>query len=185
MKLIGKQKNSYGQLYTPCYEAFEYELMIKWAESTAETVMWGDKNSGLSKVSGGKHAYTDGFPFTSYWRYSYGHIYTCNNFLDNYDKAEIEQDVKDEYAAEVKVIRAWLYFMLTTFYGDVPWVDHVITADEAYVPRTSRNQIIDYLMNDLEWAASKLPEERQLGTNVGRIDRWGGIGYASTYSIAK
>ena len=48
----------------PCYEAFEYELMIKWAESTAETVMWGDKNSGLSKVSGGKHAYTDGFPFT-------------------------------------------------------------------------------------------------------------------------
>lgn len=159
----------------PCYEAFEYELMIKWAESTAETVMWGDKNSGLSKVSGGKHAYTDGFPFTSYWRYSYGHIYTCNNFLDNYDKAEIEQDVKDEYAAEVKVIRAWLYFMLTTFYGDVPWVDHVITADEAYVPRTSRNQIIDYLMNDLEWAASKLPEERQLGTNVGRIDRWGAL----------
>nr|WP_303071213.1 hypothetical protein [Bacteroides nordii] len=37
----------------PCYEAFEYELMIKWAESTAETVMWGDKNSGLSKVPEG------------------------------------------------------------------------------------------------------------------------------------
>lgn len=51
----------------PCYETFEYELLIKWAESTAETVIWGDKNSGLSKVSGGKHAYTDGFPFTSYW----------------------------------------------------------------------------------------------------------------------
>ena len=46
----------------PCYETFEYELLIKWAESTAETVIWGNKNSGLSKVSGGKHAYTDGFP---------------------------------------------------------------------------------------------------------------------------
>ena len=86
----------------PCYETFEYELLIKWAESTAETVIWGNKNSGLSKVSGGKHAYTDGFPFTSYWRYSYGHIHTCNNFLDNYNRAEIDQDVKDVYAAEVK-----------------------------------------------------------------------------------
>ena len=28
----------------PCYETFEYELLIKWAESTAETVIWGDKN---------------------------------------------------------------------------------------------------------------------------------------------
>ena len=65
--------------------------------------------------------------------------------------------------------------MLTTFYGFVPWIDHVITADEAYIPRTARNQIIDNLMADLDWAASKLPKERQLGINVGRIDRWGAL----------
>ena len=159
----------------PCYETFEYELLVKWAESTAETVIWGDKNSGLSKVSGGKHAYTDGFPFTSYWRYSYGHIHTCNNFLDNYNRAEIDQDVKDVYAAEVKVIRSWVYFMLTTFFGDVPWINHVITSEEAYGPRTPRSEVIDSLMADLEWAASKLPRERQLGENVGRIDRWGAL----------
>lgn len=159
----------------PCYETFEYELLIKWAECTAETVIWGDKNSGLSKVSGGKHAYTDGFPFTSYWRYSYGHIHTCNNFLDNYNRAEIDQDIKDVYAAEVKVIRSWVYFMLTTFFGDVPWIDHVITAEEAYGPRTPRSEVIDNLMTDLDWAASKLPWERQSGENVGRIDRWGAL----------
>ena len=159
----------------PCYETFEYELLIKWAESTAETVIWGNKNSGLSKVSGGKHAYTDGFPFTSYWRYSYGHIHTCNNFLDNYNRAEIDQDVKDVYAAEVKVIRSWVYFMLTTFFGDVPWINHVITSEGAYGPRTPRSEVIDSLMTDLDWAASKLPHERQTGDNVGRIDRWGAL----------
>ena len=159
----------------PCFETFEYELLIKWAESTAETVIWGNKNSGLSKVSGGKHAYTDGFPFTSYWRYSYGHIHTCNNFLDNYNRAEIDQDVKDVYAAEVKVIRSWVYFMLTTFFGDVPWINHVITSEGAYGPRTPRSEVIDSLMTDLDWAASKLPHERQTGDNVGRIDRWGAL----------
>ena len=30
-------------------------------------------------------------------------------------------------------------------------------------------------MTDLDWAASKLPHERQTGDNVGRIDRWGAL----------
>lgn len=159
----------------PCYEAFDKDLIINWSESTAETCMWGNITSGLSKVSGGKHSYTDGFPFTTYWQNSYGYIFTCNNFLDNYNKADMAQDKKDVYAAEVKVIRSYVYFLLTTFWGDVPWVDHVITADQAYVKRTPRSEVIDHLMEDLDWAASKLPADRQLGDNVGRIDRWGAL----------
>ncbi len=159
----------------PCYEAFDYETLLKWSESTAETVMWGNITSGLSKVSGGKHTYTDGFPITSYWKNSYGHIYRCNNFLDNYNAAGIDQAIKDVYAAEVKVIRAYEYFMLTTFYGDVPWIDHVINSSEAYMPRTDRNKVIDNIMADLDWAIERLPKERQVGKDVGRIDRWGAL----------
>lgn len=159
----------------PCYESFFKDFIVNWSESTSETIMWGNITSGLSKVSGGKHAYTDGFPFTTYWEQSYGYIFTCNNFLDNYDKAEVAQEVKDRYAGEVKVIRSYLYFLLTTFWGDVPWVDKVITSDEAYVARTPRSEVIDHLLADLDWAASKLPEERQLGANVGRLDRWGAL----------
>lgn len=64
--------------------------------------MWGNITSGLSKVSGGKHSYTDGFPFTTYWTGAYSYIYRCNNFLDNYNKAQVAQSKKDVYAAEVK-----------------------------------------------------------------------------------
>ncbi|EFA92267.1 RagB/SusD family nutrient uptake outer membrane protein [Hoylesella buccalis] len=159
----------------PCYDAFDYETLIKWAEATAETVLWGDVKSGLSKVSGGKHTYSDGFPMSSYWSRAYSNIYTCNNFLDNYNSAPIPQEVKDVYAGEVKVIRAYEYFMLTTFFGDVPWVDHVITSKEAYIARTSRSQVIDHILADLDWAAERLPAKRQLGVNVGRIDRWGAL----------
>ncbi|MDD2960665.1 MAG: RagB/SusD family nutrient uptake outer membrane protein [Muribaculaceae bacterium] len=159
----------------PCYEALYKDFLVNWSESTAETVMWGNITSGLSKVSGGKHAYTDGFPFTTYWQQAYGYVYRCNNFLDNYDRCPIAQDKKDVYAGEVKVLRAYLYFLLTTFWGDVPYIDHVITADEAYIERTSRAVVIDNIMEDLKWAASKLPAGRQLGSEVGRIDRWGAL----------
>lgn len=159
----------------PCYSAFFKDFLMNWSESTSDMIMWGNINSGLSKVSGGKHSYTDGFPFTTYWQQSYAYIFNCNNFLDNYNKAEIPQETKDIYAGEVKVIRAYVYFLLTTFWGDVPWVDHVITAGEAYVERTPRSQVIDHLLEDLDWAASKLPETKQVGVNIGRIDRWGAL----------
>ncbi|MEG1587484.1 MAG: RagB/SusD family nutrient uptake outer membrane protein [Bacteroidales bacterium] len=159
----------------PCYSAFFKDFMVNWSESTSDMIMWGNISSGLSKVSGGKHSYTDGFPFTTYWQQSYEYIFKCNNFLDNYNKAEVSQEVKDIYAGEVKVIRAYLYFLLTTFWGDIPWVDRVITAEEAYIARTPRSEVIDHLMEDLDWAASKLPAERQIGNNVGRIDRWGAL----------
>lgn len=106
---------------------------------------------------------------------AYEYIFTCNNFLDNYDRAKMPQEDKDVYAAEVKVIRSYLYFMLTTFWGDVPWVDKVITSEDAYIPRTKRSEVIDHLIADLDWAAEKLPSKRQLGEEVGRIDRWGAL----------
>ena len=37
----------------PCYEALQKDYLVNWTESTAETVMWGNITSGLSKVSGG------------------------------------------------------------------------------------------------------------------------------------
>lgn len=159
----------------PCYEAFSYESLVKWGEATAETVIWGNKNSNLCKVSGGQHTYTDGFPFTSYWRNAYASIYTCNDYLDNYNRAQIPQEVKDAYAGEVKVIRAWSYFMLTTYFGDVPWVDHVITSNEAYTARTPRKEVIDHLIEDLDWAIDRLPSEKHTGKDIGRIDRWGAL----------
>ena len=157
----------------PCYEAFHKDFIINWSESTAETCMWGNITSGLSKVSGGKHSYTDGFPFTTYWQQAYGYIFNCNNFLDNYNKAEMPQDDKDVYAAEVKVIRAYMYFLLTTFWGDVPWVDHVITADEAYVPRDPRSKVIDNVISDSYdlWDYAKVYQtEGDVETNPANIE---------------
>ena len=158
----------------PCYDGLQYELII-YPNVWGDDVVWGALSSGLSKVPGGRHTAMDGFPFTSFWAYTYGHIFNCNNFLDHYDAAEIDQDVKDVYAAEAKVIRALEYFWLTTYWGDVPLVTNVITASEAYGSRTPRSEVVQFILDDLDWAASKLGSNIPTGDDVGRINRWGAL----------
>ena len=159
----------------PCYEGLQYDLIINLGEACAETVIWGDPTSGLSKVGGGTSSAQDNFPFYNYWRDIYGHIFDCNNFLDNYDQVNMDQEAKDVYAAEVKVIRALQYFWLTSVWGDVPLIDRVIGSEEAYGPRNPKKEVIDWMIEDLKWAAEKLGPEIQTGQEVGRIDRWGAL----------
>ncbi|MEN6454503.1 MAG: RagB/SusD family nutrient uptake outer membrane protein [Prolixibacteraceae bacterium] len=158
----------------PCYDGFQYEL-IMYPGVFGDDAVWGDLSSGLSKVPGGRHTAMDGFPFTTFWGNAYGHVFNCNNFLDHYDAAEIDQDVKDKYAAEVKVIRALQYFWLTSYWGDVPLVDHVITSSEAYGPRTAKSEVVQFMLDDLDWAAGKLGTAIPSGDDLGRINRWGAL----------
>lgn len=68
-----------------------------------------------------------------------------------------------------------MYFYLTTFWGDVPWVGEVIQPEDAYIERTPREKVIDQLVEDLKWAAERMPEERYTGDKLGRLDRWGAL----------
>ena len=43
-----------------------------------------------------------------------------------------------------------MYFYLTTFWGDVPWVGEVIQPEDAYIERTPREKVIDQLVEDFE-----------------------------------
>lgn len=158
----------------PCYDGFKYEL-IMYPDIFGGDVNWGDLSSGLSKIPGGTHTALDGFPISSFWNYTYNNIFTCNNFLDHYDAAEIDQDVKDSYAAEVKVIRALQYFWLASYYGDVPLIKKVISSSEAYGPRNSRGEVVEFILKDLDWAAEKLGSDIPTGNDLGRINRWGAL----------
>lgn len=161
----------------PCYaDVFlSNDYLVMYPNAFGGDAVYGDLASNLVKIPGGRHTYMDGFPFTSFWQYLYAGIFTCNNFLDHYNKAEIPQNVKDAYAAEVKVLRALDYFWLTCYWGDVPWVDHVINAEEAYSERTPREEVIQHILNDLDWSAERLGDAIPTGSNVGRINKWGAL----------
>lgn len=69
------------------------------------------------------------------------------------------------------MIRALMYSYLIDFWGDVPLVTHTLTIDELMVARTPKEEVIDFLMTDLEVAAANLPVEIPVGENLGRMSR--------------
>ncbi|MDQ3278933.1 MAG: RagB/SusD family nutrient uptake outer membrane protein [Bacteroidota bacterium] len=108
----------------------------------------------------------------SEWASNYDGIRRCNAFLENYQKATGRENVKESMAAEVRFIRAYLYFYLTQFYGDVQLITKtlLINDPEVYGTRNPKAEVVDFILKELDEAAVKLPLT-QTGTNLGRITK--------------
>ncbi len=106
------------------------------------------------------------------WTSAYDGIRRCNSFLENYQKAEGRETVKEGLAAEVRFIRAYLYSYLTLFFGDVQLVTTTlkITDPEVYGTRNKKAEVVDFILTELQDASAKLPVA-QTGVNLGRITK--------------
>lgn len=97
--------------------------------------------------------------YSSAWNHYYSAIQRTNFIIENIERArrQIDATICDQAEAEAKFLRAWNYMYLTELYGDVPLITTSLTLDEAQTPRTSKSQIVSILLEDLDFAASKLP----------------------------
>lgn len=99
----------------------------------------------------------------------------ANYFLENVDKAEMDQELKERYKAEVRFLRAYSYFRMTTLFGDIPLVTSVLefTEEQLNIPRTPKSEVIDFIISELDAAASVLPESYSGAKTeeVGRITK--------------
>lgn len=141
-------------------------------ENLGENTMWPTTNQYKDIGSGV-------FPVTqptvdNEWRNMYRDIRECNAFLENYQTAsETEPGAKERLAAEVRVIRALAYSFLVSFYGDVPLIIKTLNPGDPELmdPRTPREEVIDFLLADLDAAAAVLPAEIPSGENLGRVSK--------------
>lgn len=117
------------------------------------------------------------------WRSQFTGIRQANAFLENYQKADVPDARKEELAAEVRVIRALMYSYLTNFWGDVPLITSTLTIDELYGPRDPKEAVIDFLMEDLDLAASHLPAELPTGNNLGRMNKAAALGLKARIAL--
>ncbi|WP_224998256.1 RagB/SusD family nutrient uptake outer membrane protein [Cesiribacter sp. SM1] len=117
------------------------------------------------------------------WGTQYAAVRQANAFLENYDKADVPEARKEQLAAEVRVIRALAYSYLTNFWGDVPLVTTTLTVDELYGPRNPREEVVDFLLEDLELAAQHLPAEIPTGVDRGRMNKAAALGLKARIAL--
>ena len=96
------------------------------------------------------------------WQNCYKAIARANTILANLDNAEERLGISGEkvrlYRAQTLVARAVQYCILTTYFGDVVYVDKEISIEEAFrMGRTDKSEILEKVYADLETAAADLP----------------------------
>jgi hypothetical protein len=112
--------------------------------------------------------------FAGEWSDCYGGIRTCHTFLENVDRVpNMDETLKARMKAEIRYIRASLFFRLTTWYGDVPFFDYNPTMEEANsISRTPRAEIIDFVRRELNEIVSMLPSKQEYpAADNGRITK--------------
>jgi len=96
-----------------------------------------------------------------HWANSYQRITTCNNFLDHIEQISMDATQKSIMTAEVRTIRAYEYFNLALYFGDVPLVQHLLTLEEANsVSRTPKADVWAFAETELKESAVVLPKTR-------------------------
>ncbi|QNL50477.1 RagB/SusD family nutrient uptake outer membrane protein [Olivibacter sp. SDN3] len=94
-----------------------------------------------------------------YFNNCYIGVSRANTILDRIEEADFEQEAKDPIIGETKFLRAYYYFNLVRYFGDVPlYLNEVSEQAEAFLPRSSVDEVYAVIINDLEDAISKLPD---------------------------
>lgn len=155
-------------------------------ENMGENTLWPTSNQYKDIGSGV-------FPVTQptvdgEWRNMYRDVRECNVFLANYHTAtENEPGAKERLAAEVRVLRALAYSFLVSFYGDVPLVTVPLEPDDeqVYGPRNPREEVVDFMLAELDLAAEQLPEQIPTGENLGRINKGAALALKARIALAE
>lgn len=103
------------------------------------------------------------------WNASYKTIYATNTFIERMKEADFDEDAITQYVAEAKFIRAFAYFLLINYFGDVPLFVKPVDLDNlSGIKRTPFEEVLVQIEKDLSEAAEVLPES-YLAAEVGRI----------------
>ncbi len=97
----------------------------------------------------------------------YRGISRCNAILDRIDDSAISATAKQTYGGEAKFLRAFYYFELVQYFGDVPlYIEEVTSESGAALPRSPKADVYVQITKDATEAAAQLPVTQ---TEKGRV----------------
>ncbi|GGH56630.1 hypothetical protein HNQ91_000045 [Filimonas zeae] len=166
-----------------------------WIGLTSITSDDADKGSSPGDVGSDKDL-MDAITYTatassvsSVWSGYFRGVAYCNQALFYLPQFTIADNVRQQYQAEARFLRAYYYFTLVRAFGDLPLVDTVINAlSEAgrvkLNTRVSKDSIYALIESDLRFAISVLPtRDQQAAGDVGRATKGAATGLLAKVSL--
>lgn len=124
------------------------------------------------------------------WNNAYAAINKANECEYGLTTVSLAQDANNpdylNLLGEVKALRAYWYYMLMNHWGDVPFSTKPTRAgDNFYLPRTGRDTILTFLINDLISIEPKMQWADQLDFGIERINREYVIGLIARLALMR
>jgi len=110
------------------------------------------------------------------WGKYYRGIRSASVFINRVDECmEISEQLRAQYKAEARFLRAFYYHLLMRQYGPVVIIDEMIPVDadpdELQIPRNSYDECVAYVVSELDEAMSSLPGKITDNNQLGRPDQ--------------
>jgi len=128
----------------------------------------GSGNSVMSSLSNGSFLPQAN---DTVWDNSYAGIRATNYLLQKAQESGLGSQI-DRWVGEALFFRAYNYWTLVKRYGGVPLITKVldVTSPEVYATRSTQQEVIDFIIADLDNAIPKLLKQSQLSAaEMGRV----------------
>lgn len=136
------------------------------SDNSLMTNSWGE--GGLGYICQGLQNASTGY-LKEEWKYD--DLYRILYFLDKLNGMTIDDTKKQRFEGEARFILALKYYRMTRHFGDIPLIkEKPIELDKANLSRTSRAEVLDYALENINKAIEYLPESYS-GNNTGRITK--------------
>ncbi|MVZ64724.1 RagB/SusD family nutrient uptake outer membrane protein [Sphingobacterium sp. DK4209] len=100
----------------------------------------------------------------NYWSSAYERIRRVNEFIGGLKtKSQLSADDQVKYEAEARFIRAYTYFWLAKLHGSVIIFNDIAQYSTKDNPRSSEEAVYDFMIEDLDFAATNLPKSNKDG----------------------
>lgn len=109
------------------------------------------------------------------WNTNFNGIFRANTVLDQLAKNSVNvgsATLATRLQAEASFLRAFYYFDLVRYFGQVPIIDHPVTVEEANkIKRGAVTDVYKLIISDLQYAIANLPPS-YTGVDIGRATKY-------------
>lgn len=98
------------------------------------------------------------FMFNDYWIGQYALVTRANTAINMIPAIQMDETLKARYLGEAKFLRAYAYFNLVRGFGGVPLITQRIKDGDPPVPRSTKEQVYELIVQDLTDAIAGLPQ---------------------------
>lgn len=132
----------------------------------------------FQRVRAGRYQVPD-TPGDQWFGYKGWNFVRAINFgMENYDKADVSEVVRNHYIGEARLFRGWFYADKVQKFGDVQWVEKTLSVDDEDIlngERDDREFVMGKVLEDLTFAAENMPDDWGDGNAPGRLNRWAAL----------